>query len=101
MTYVVDKQKVLYPDECFQINGVCFYVQKRLGRFAKEKQYKDAAVERFTELRIPCIRQRVVGRTGNRTDLIVFNKILLELKAIPFLSEEDYNQVKRYLDVWI
>ena len=99
MDYKVDKQKVLYPDECFQINGVCFYAQKKLGRFAKEKQYEDVAVARFTELDAPCIRQLVVGRTGNRTDLILFNKILFEIKAVPYLTDDDYAQAQRYLQI--
>jgi hypothetical protein len=39
--YKIDKGKVLFADECFQISGVCFYVHNKLGRFAKEKQYAD------------------------------------------------------------
>jgi GxxExxY protein len=96
--YTVDKNKVLYADECFQINGVCFYVQKRLGRFAKEKQFADAFEERLVELGIPYRKELVATGTGNRMDFVIYDKILLELKAKAFLNDDDFAQVKRYLD---
>lgn len=99
MDYKVDKEKVLYADESFLIAGACFYAQKKLGRFAKEKQYEDLCEIRFKELNVPCIRQLKAGKTGNRTDLILYNKILFEIKAIPFLGQDDYAQVQRYLQV--
>ncbi|MEK7618057.1 MAG: GxxExxY protein [Patescibacteria group bacterium] len=95
------KRRCVSPDadESFQIAGVCFYAQKRLGRFAKEKQYGDIMVVRFGELTIPCRRELVAGNTGNRIDLIVYDKILVEIKAKPFLSQDDYTQVQRYLQI--
>ncbi len=97
--YQVDKTKVLYADECFQINGICFYVQNRLGRFAKERQFCDSFEDRAKELEIPCRRELVASGTGNRADLVLFDKILVEVKAKPFLNEDDFAQVQRYLKV--
>jgi GxxExxY protein len=97
--YVVNTEKVLFPDESFQVAGVCFYAQNRLGRFAKEKQYVDIMEARFIELGIPCRRELVAGTTGNRVDLIVYDRILVEVKAKPFLNQDDYAQVQRYLQV--
>lgn len=99
MNYKVDKEKVLFADECFQINGVCFFVQKKLGRFAKEKQFADSFEERLKELGIPYRRELTVTGTGNRIDFILYDKILLEIKAKPFLNQEDFSQAKRYLQV--
>jgi GxxExxY protein len=99
MNYKVDKDKVLFADECFQINGICFYVQKKLGRFAKEKQFADSFEERLKELDIPYRRELTATGTGNRIDFVIYDKILLEIKAKPFLSQEDFAQVKRYLQI--
>lgn len=98
-SYKVNKEKVLFANECFQINGICFYVQNRLGRFAKEKQFVDCLEERAKELGILCRRELVATGTGNRIDLVLFDKILLEAKAKPFLSQDDFAQVQRYLKV--
>jgi len=46
---------------------------------------------------VPWRRELAVSGTGNRIDLIFFDKILLEVKAKPFLSQDDYAQVQRYL----
>lgn len=97
--YKVNKEKVLFADESFIIAGVCFYAQNRLGRFAKEKQYIDIMISRFNELNIPFRKELVVGNTGNRVDLVIFNKILFEAKAKPFLTQEDFFQVQRYLKI--
>lgn len=97
MKYQVDKEKVLYADESFAIAGVCFYCQNKLGRFAKEKQYGDLIEQKCRELNILFKRELVAS--SNRTDFVLFDKILVEIKAKPFLSKEDFNQVQRYLDI--
>lgn len=99
MHYKVDKEKVLYADESFVITGVCFYVQKRLGRYAKEKQFADCFEQRLAELKIPYRRELVATGAGNRVDYVVYDKILVEIKAKPFLNEDEFAQVKRYLDI--
>ena len=99
MQYKVDKQKVLYADECFIINGICFFVQTKLGRFAKEKQFADSIEERAKEIGVPYRRELVAVGTGNRIDFVFFDKILLEIKAKPYLNQDDFAQVKRYMKV--
>ena len=95
----VDKNKVLFADLCFEINGVCFHVQNQLGRFSKEKQYADSVEMRLKENNIPYVRELIVGKTGNRVDFIVDGKALVELKAKPFLTQDDFFQVQRYLHI--
>lgn len=97
INYKVDKKKVLYADQCFIITGVCFYVQNRMGRFAKEKQFCDCFEERAREVKMPCRRELLATATGNRIDFVLFDKILLEIKAKPFLNQDDFAQVQRYL----
>ena len=97
--YKVDKEKVLFADECFKLAGICFKVQNTLGRFAKEKQYADLVETLLKETVIDYKREFTIGDSGNRADFIVFNKILIELKAKPFLTPEDFSQVQRYLQI--
>ena len=97
MKYVVNKEKVLFADECFIISGVFFYCQNQLGRFAKEKQYGDLSENKFKELNIPFKRELAAG--SNRTDFVLYDKILVEMKAKPFLTKEDFDQAQRYLDI--
>lgn len=97
--YKVDKQKVLFADESFQINSICFYVQNRLGRFAKEKQFCDCFEERAKELNIPYRRELAATTTSNRIDFVFYDKILVEIKAKPFLNQDDFVQVQRYLKI--
>ena len=97
--YKIDKEKVLFAEECFKISGVCFYAQNNLGRYGKEKQYSDLIESRLKELEIEYLREFTVGDTGNRVDYILFKKILLEIKAKPFLDQDDYAQVQRYLQI--
>lgn len=76
-----------------------FYVQKKLGRFAKEKQFADSLEERLKELGVPFRRELTALETGNRMDFVLYDKILVEIKAKPFLNQDDFAQVQRYLQV--
>ena len=80
-------------------NGACFYVQNKLGRFAKEKQFCDSFEERAKEIGMPCRRELAATATWNRVDFVLFDSILLEIKAKPFLNQDDFAQVQRYLKV--
>lgn len=99
MTTVYNKDKVIYPELSYKLTGVCFKVQDELGRFAKEKQYCERLEAKFVDLSIPFVREFTVKGTGNRVDFIVEDKILLEIKAQPFVSKTDYGQTQRYLQV--
>lgn len=77
--------------------GACFDVHNDLGRYAREKQYADALEQRFKELNVIYKREERIGNTGNITDFIVNNKIVLELKTKRLVTKEDYYQLQRYL----
>ncbi len=48
---------------------------------------------------MPYRRELSLSGTGNRIDFVVFDKILIEIKAKPFLNKDDFAQVQRYLKV--
>ena len=91
--------KLLYPELSYQITGLCFEVQNNLGRFAREKQYCDLLESKLKESGILYKREYTVAETGNRLDCLVEDKIIMEVKAKPFLQKDEYYQIKRYLDV--
>jgi GxxExxY protein len=95
--------KILYPKEGYEITGICFRVQKEIGRFGRERQYCDLLEEFFKELSIPYLREFEIKNfvsdspKGNRVDFLVYNKIIIEVKAKNFVTKEDYIQLQRYL----
>ena len=97
MLYQKKKIPLLFEDETYKINGVLFEVHREIGRFAKEKQYADLLEKKLKEKDIPFKRELRVGDTGNIFDFLIGGNIIVELKAKPFLTKQDYFQLKTYL----
>lgn len=96
--------KIIYPEISYKINGILFSAHNELGQFCNEKQYGDLIESYFKKFDLKYEREKILppsfeneleGR--NRTDFLVEDKILIEIKAKRFLTREDYYQVKRYL----
>lgn len=90
---------LIYKELSYKINGILFVVQNELTRYCREKQYGDLLEKKFEENGVEYRREVRVGNTGNIVDFIVENKLVLELKAKPFLTKDDYYQIQRYLQV--
>ena len=97
MFYGKNKIDLLYEDLTYKIRGLLFEVHRELGRFAKEKQYGDLIEKKFKEQGFIYKRELTIGDSGNIVDFCVDDKLLLEIKAKPFLLKSDYYQVQRYL----
>lgn len=94
------KREIIYPELSYKLNGLFFEIQKDLGRFCRERQYADALEEKLKQSNIEYEREKNIENIsvkGNRADFIVDEKILVELKSIPFTTKLDYFQVMRYL----
>ncbi|MDD5145457.1 MAG: GxxExxY protein [Candidatus Pacebacteria bacterium] len=99
----IDK-KLLYPDLSYKICGLCFDIHNKLGRYRNEKQYSDALGILLKENKIKYSKEMPLpvsfeGEKERRNipDFIIDEKIVLDLKAKPFTTREDYFQMQRYL----
>lgn len=94
-------KKLIYPKLSYKVTGVLFKVHNKLGRYCKEKQYRDAVAEILGQGGLEFEREKELpislAVTGNQVDFIIADKILLECKAKPFITKEDYYQMMRYL----
>lgn len=91
------KKDFLYGELTYKINGILIEVYKELGRYAREKRYADLVEKKLIAKGIRYKREVRVGDSGNIMDFIIEDKVILELKAVPRLIKEHYDQVKRYL----
>ena len=98
-------KNLLYPDLSYKICGLCFYIHNKLGRYRNEKQYADALENLLKENKIDYLREKPLpvsfpGEKNRRNipDFIIENRIILDIKAKPFITKEDYFQLRRYLE---
>ena len=100
-------KKLVYKKESYKIVGKCFEVYNNLGTGFLEIVYKDALEYEFKMANIPF--EREVEYTVNYKDItlqhkfyadfIVYDKIILEIKAVSNITDEHIAQVINYLKV--
>lgn len=103
---MVDKMHELYlKEEAYSIIGICMEVHKILGKWHSEKVYGDALEYEFRKNNIPYSREskfnieykEIVLPTYYFADFLVFDEIILEIKAIQELSKSEIKQTLNYL----
>jgi GxxExxY protein len=99
------KNRLIYEDLTYKINGILYTVQNELRRFRNEKEYGDRIEYYLRQSGLNFEREKILppsfegeqsGR--NRIDFLIENKVILEIKTKRFLTREDYYQTKRYLE---
>jgi GxxExxY protein len=99
--------ELLYKDEVFKLVGHCMEVHGELGKGQDEVLYKDAFTVELQRAQIPfaCERKYEVTYKGvvlphhYYADLVVWDKILFEAKAVEQLTEAHVKQVLNYLAI--
>jgi GxxExxY protein len=97
--------EIILKEESFKIVGACMEVHKELGMGFKEIIYKDALEIEFQQLNIPYQREKLYqveykGKILPRrypADFVVFDCIILEVKATPFIINNFVLQTRNYL----
>ena len=97
--------KLLFKDESYEIIGACFEVYKEKGNGFLEAVYQECLALELMERGVsfiekPCLRLDYKGRPLKQTyepDLLCFNEIIVELKAVKLLADEHRAQAINYL----
>ena len=105
MTRNEQKTELIYKDESYAIIGACFAVYRDKGCGFLEPVYHECLefeqeFQRIRFLSKPSQTLQFRGRTLIQTfspDLICYDKIILEIKAVSELTEEHRAQVHNYL----
>jgi len=98
-----------YPlqKETYQIIGICMEVHRILGQGLLEIVYKDAIEFEFKKNAIPYKREKkyeveykgMILPHHFYADFVVFDKIILEVKAQKGIVEEHYSRIINYLAI--
>ena len=94
--YTNENTKIIHKELSYKINGILFKVHNELGRFCREKQYSDAIEPLLKNAEISYVRENKTS-LNNIPDFVIDNKVVLEVKATPFVLREHFTQAQRYL----
>ena len=97
--------EIIYKKESYAIVGACFEVYNEKGCAFLEPVHHECLTIEFEYQRIPPVSKPALtlsyrGRTLLRTyqpDFVCFEKVVVELKALPHLLDEHRAQLLNYL----
>lgn len=97
--------KVLYREESYKIVGACFEVYREKGCGFLEPVYQECLEIELRLRGIPFVAQQPLKleykgcplRSKYEPDLVCYDKIVVELKAVSELTDEHRAQVQNYL----
>lgn len=102
--YTKNGESLLYERESYILRGIWMKVYNELGPGHKESVYVKVFVQELKKNNIYFEQEKSINiyRQGEivgnyRPDFIAYNKIIIEFKAIEFLPEVCYKQLKSYL----
>ena len=99
--------ELLFKKEVYRIMGACFEVYKELQCGLYEPIYQEALELEFISRRIPYEREvpLLVYYKGQElrkkyiADFVCYDNIILELKAVDFMTSEHESQLLNYLHI--
>ncbi len=99
-------KSIIYPNESFKIIGACYNVYNLMGCGFTEAIYQECLEIEFTEQQIPFESQKELelkykGKLLKKKlipDFVCYDKIIVEIKAVPKLNKEFQSQVLNYLN---
>jgi GxxExxY protein len=104
---IYELSNLIYKEESYSIISCCLEVHKILGKGFLEVVYKDELSREFNIRGIPSEREKkfeiyykeIILPHFYCSDFIVFNKIVLEIKAQHNIIDQNYKQLINYLAV--
>ncbi|MGJ8657665.1 MAG: GxxExxY protein [Akkermansiaceae bacterium] len=96
---------IIYKEESYKIIGACFEVYNEFGNGFDEPIYHESLMKEFELQSIPAVSEPQVNVFYKgialtkyfMPDMVVYNKIIIELKAVKALNEIHRQQVLNYL----
>lgn len=96
---------LIYKDEAYEIAGICMEVHNHLGAGLLEIIYKEAIeweldsrfIQYEREKEYPVYYKETLLRKRFNVDFVVYDKIILEVKARETIINDDIAQVINYL----
>jgi GxxExxY protein len=98
---------IIYQEDSYKIIGICMEVHRILGKGLSEIVYKDALEYEFGCHKVPFCREKkydviykdVILNHSFVADFVVYDKIILEVKAIEKLIDTHKKQTLNYLGI--
>jgi GxxExxY protein len=99
------RERLLYRDEVFQIQGAIFDVNRYMGSGFLEAVYQECLALEFSARSIPFVAQHplpltyrgLLLRQSYLADFVCYGSIIVELKAVREITPEHRAQVLNYL----
>ena len=103
----LNMSELIYKEKSYQIIGKCFEVHNNLGPGFLEVVYKDALEYEFRKAGISYEREKeytvryksIILPHKFYADFVIFDKIILEIKAVSGIADEFVAQAINYLKV--
>ncbi len=98
-------ENLIYKEEYYKIIGICMEIHRILGGGLLEIVYKDALEYEFKQRKIPFTREKeylvpykdIILPHKFYADFVVYNDIILEVKAMAGIIDEHIAQTLNYV----
>jgi len=103
---IYGSSSLIYKDEVYAFISCCYEVHKTLGRGFLEGVYKDALCYELKQSNIPFEKEKkfeieyknIILPHYYYCDFIIYDKIIVEIKAQDDIIDSHYKQIINYLD---
>jgi len=100
-----EQEYILFKNECFEIYGCIFAVNRKLGHGFLEAVYQEALGIEFRRKNIPFISQQELEilydgiplKSKYIADIVCYGKIIIELKSVSKINNQHKAQLMNYL----
>jgi len=98
--------EIIYKDESYKIIVACMKVHAELGHGFLESVYQEALEKQFIKECILYEREKILKiqfdgkelKKNFKADFVRYEKIILELKAVSFMHNDNFLQTQNYLN---
>ena len=96
---------ILFKDECYEIYGCIYEVNRKLGTGFLEAVYQEALEIELRKKSIPFVSQQELEILYDDiplvnkyiADIVCYNKIIIELKAVSKINDQHKAQLMNYM----